>query len=57
MKEFKIIISNKDESFQISYKVDAENEQQAQAHANNQIREVQSKLTGKLTAKIEEVKK
>jgi hypothetical protein len=57
MKEYKINISNKDKSFQISYKVDAENEQQAQANANNQIREVQSKLTGKLTAKIEEVVK
>jgi hypothetical protein len=57
MKEYKINISNKYKSFQISYKVDAKNEQQAQANANNQIREVQSKLTGKLTAKIEEVVK
>ncbi len=56
MKEFKIKITNKDESFAIIYKVDAENEQQAKLHADNQIRQAKSTLTGKLTAKIEEVK-
>jgi len=57
MKEYKINISNKEKDFEIIYKVDAKNEQQAQANAQNQIKQVQSKLTGKLTAKIEEVKK
>jgi phenylacetate-coenzyme A ligase PaaK-like adenylate-forming protein len=54
MKEYKIKIINKEKDFEISYKVDAENEQQAQVNADNQIKQVQSKLTGKLTAKIEE---
>jgi hypothetical protein len=57
MKEYKIKIINKEKDFEISYKVDAENEQQAQVNADNQIKQVQSKLTGKLTTKIEEVKK
>jgi len=56
MKEFKINITNKDESFSIIYKVDAENIQQAKLHADNQIKQAKSKRTGKLTAKIEEVK-
>jgi hypothetical protein len=56
MKEFKIKISNKEQDFEISYKVDAENINEAKIFAQNIINEVQSKLTGKLTAKIEEVK-
>jgi len=57
MKEFKIKITNKDESFSISYNADAENIQQAQAHADNQISQAKSTLTEKLTAKIKEVLK
>lgn len=56
MKEFKITITNKSKDFEINYRVDAENKASAQLHADNQIRQSQSKLTGKLTAKIEEVK-